>query len=91
MTPLPHEGTQNYYYEAEKGTLEAPSNVATIVAIVKAECAAAASTEVVPTSNVVVTRLPAKPKKKVSRWILWKLWFNTYRCVTIESINQPRF
>ena len=20
-----------------------------------------------------------KPKKKVSKWILWKLWFNTYR------------
>ncbi|KAH9967889.1 hypothetical protein BC827DRAFT_454625 [Russula dissimulans] len=79
MTPLPHEGTQNYYYEAEKGTLEAPSNVATIVAIVKAECAAAASTEVVPTSNAIVTRLPAKLKRKVSKWILWKLWFNTYR------------
>ncbi len=23
----------------------------------------------------------AKPKKKVSKWILWKLWFNTYRFV----------
>lgn len=22
---------------------------------------------------------PPKPKRKVSRWILWKLWFNTYR------------
>lgn len=21
----------------------------------------------------------AKPKKKVSKWILWQLWFNTYR------------
>lgn len=20
-----------------------------------------------------------KPKKKVSKWILWQLWFNTYR------------
>lgn len=25
-------------------------------------------------------RSPAK-KKKVSRWVLWKLWFNTYRYV----------
>jgi hypothetical protein len=22
-----------------------------------------------------------KPKRKVSRWILWQLWFNTYRWV----------
>lgn len=22
---------------------------------------------------------PTKPKKKVSKWILWQLWFNTYR------------
>ena len=24
-------------------------------------------------------KTPSKPKKKVSRWILWQLWFNTYR------------
>ena len=26
-------------------------------------------------------RPPAKKKKKVSKWILFKLWFNTYRSV----------
>ena len=24
---------------------------------------------------------PPRPKKKVSKWIIWKLWYNTYRSV----------
>jgi len=87
MTSFPPEGAPDYYHEAEKGTLEAPPKAVTIVTFVRAKCAAAASTEVVPVSNVILTRLPAKPKKKISKWILWTLWFNTYRCVSIESIN----
>jgi hypothetical protein len=26
-----------------------------------------------------VKKAPPKPKRKVSKWIRWKLWFNTYR------------
>lgn len=42
----------------------------------------------VATKEVAVAPKPkpaAKPKKKVSKWILWQLWFNTYRLVLISS------
>lgn len=32
-----------------------------------------------PASKPAAAKPPAKPKKKVSKWILWQLWFNTYR------------
>jgi len=34
------------------------------------------------TKEVVVAAKPkpaGKPKRKVSKWVLWRLWFNTYR------------
>ena len=35
------------------------------------------------TQEVILSEKPAssapKPKRVVSRWILWNLWFNTYR------------
>lgn len=38
------------------------------------------------TKEVVVTAKPSKPppkpKKKVPLWIIWTLWFNTYRYIT---------
>ena len=27
----------------------------------------------------IVAKPVVKPKKKVSKWVLWRLWFNTYR------------
>lgn len=28
-----------------------------------------------------------KPKKKVSKWIIWQLWFNTYRFVVFTRLS----
>ncbi|EIM90402.1 uncharacterized protein STEHIDRAFT_51165 [Stereum hirsutum FP-91666 SS1] len=30
---------------------------------------------------------PTKPKKKVSKWILWQLWFNTYRKLFVFTVT----
>ena len=35
-------------------------------------------------TTVTVAPRPAAKKKKVSKWILWKLWFNTYRYARIH-------
>ena len=83
------------YSEAEKGTLEMPR--AMEVAYPKDEKKGlypdekkedvAVNTVAVPEmkkdSPAAVNRPKpaAKPKKKVSKWILWQLWFNTYRFV----------
>ena len=45
-----------------------------------------AAVNVFPNPSVKKDTVPApkpapKPKKKVSKWILWQLWFNTYRYV----------
>ncbi|KAI0003273.1 hypothetical protein BJV74DRAFT_764575 [Russula compacta] len=76
---LPREGAPTTYDEAEKGTLEVHSGPVIIAApgIVdekKVEPSAVAS--VVPVNNPTTTK---PPTKKVSKWILWQLWFNTYR------------
>ncbi|KAH8983546.1 hypothetical protein EDB86DRAFT_2811455 [Lactarius hatsudake] len=70
------------YDAAEKGTLEnhsGPSSVATLALIdekKKVESPLVDSKEVVPIPKPPTTK---PPPKKVSRWILWQLWFNTYR------------
>jgi len=78
--PLP-EGALTVYDEAEKGPLTGPVTVADLGLVnEKVE-------EKVKPSNVISAEVfpaaasPAKPpaKKKVSKWILWQLWFNTYR------------
>lgn len=35
----------------------------------------------------LLPKSPGKPKKKVSKWILWQLWFDTYRCVSRTLIT----
>ena len=83
------------YSEAEKGTFETPRQLE--VAYPKDEkkglypdekkgdVAAFAVAELKKDTPAAVNRpKPApKPKKKVSKWILWQLWFNTYRLVTL--------
>ncbi len=75
------------YDAAEKGTLEnhsGPSSVATLALIdekKKVDIPLALSKEVPPIPKLPTTKPPAK--KKVSKWILWQLWFNTYRYVSI--------
>ena len=40
---------------------------------------------IVEKKDVRPSKPPPKPKKKVSKWILWQLWFNTYRSVLTHS------
>jgi hypothetical protein len=45
-----------------------------------------------PAAQVVqvapVKKAPAKPKRKVSKWVRWKIWFNTYRSDLIIIFYQ---
>lgn len=48
------------------------------------------STVTTTTKEVVVAAKPkpaAKPKRKVSKWVLWRLWFNTYRYLSFLCDN----
>ena len=89
--PLP-EGAVTVYDEAEKGTLEVPSGPVTVTAFglvdgkVEEIKPSAVMSSGAPISSEA-TKPPAK-KKKVSKWILWTLWFNTYRCVSIVSTSR---
>lgn len=81
------------YSEAEKGTLEMPRTMEIAYPkdekknIFPDEKKDNADVTTLPVSELkkdapaAVNRpkAPAKPKRKVSKWILWQLWFNTYR------------
>ena len=81
------KGGVTVYDEAEKGTLEVPSGPLTVetFGLVNGKVEESKPSTVlpsgVPVSSSVATKPPAQ-KKKVSKWILWTLWFNTYRCVS---------
>ncbi|KAI9457759.1 hypothetical protein BJY52DRAFT_1374377 [Lactarius psammicola] len=83
MSTTEFHGAAPAYDAAEKGTLEnhsGPSSVATLALIdekKKVDTPLVASKEVIPIPKPPATKPPAK--KKVSKWILWQLWFNTYR------------
>jgi len=84
--PLP-EGAVTVYDEAEKGTLEVPSGPLTVAAfgLVNGKVEELKPSTVIPSGVPVSSSEATKPpaKKKVSKWILWTLWFNTYRCVSM--------
>jgi len=68
--------------DAEKGVLDLSSQINTPPVIGDSEKKALASLPPVAAPLPVVLTKTDKPKpakKKVSKWILWKLWFNTYR------------
>ncbi|KAF8478978.1 hypothetical protein DFH94DRAFT_35118 [Russula ochroleuca] len=86
----PPEGTPNAYDEAEQGTLEVQSGPASTVFApgsidekmvdgkeVNPSVVFSSESQVIPVSNATTSKPPVK--KKVSKWILWNLWFNTYR------------
>jgi len=85
------EAAVTVYDDAEKGTLEVPSGpltVATFGLLNEKVDEIKPSTTI--SSGVPVSSEATKPpvKKKVSRWLLWTLWFNTYRCVSIVSTSR---
>lgn len=60
--------------DAERGTLEKPP-------IVISDSEKQSLTSPQPTVAVTLSKVdkPKPAKKKVSKWVLWRLWFNTYR------------
>jgi hypothetical protein len=97
MDPLsPPEGAPNAYDEAEQGTLETHSGPPTVSApesidekVVdgkEVNRSVVFSSEVIPVNNATTSEPPVK--RKVSKWILWNLWFNTYRYVSIMSAGR---
>lgn len=87
----------NVYDDAERGTQDAHSSSTTVSApesidekVVdegKVKPPVVISSEVVPVSKATPSKPPAK---KVSKWILWTLWFNTYRLVSIVGMSAGR-
>ena len=91
----PPEGAPNAYDEAERGVQDVHSGSTTDSASTsinekevdegKVKPAVVISSEVVPVSKTTPSKPPAK---KVSKWILWTLWFNTYRSVSVMSTSR---
>ena len=78
---------------AERGTVEVHAGLSSVATLVfnderKVDTTLIVSKEAIPVPNHPTNKPPAK--KKVSKWILWQLWFNTYRYVSITSA-RPRF
>jgi len=95
-TPPPKDAP-NAYDEAERGTTQdnhsGPTTVSTpgsidekVVDGLKVKSPVIISSEVVPVTNATPSKPPAK--KEVSKWILWTLWLNTYRSVSIVSASR---
>lgn len=90
ITDIP-QGAAPAYSEAEKGTLDTPRPME--VAYPKDEkkeiypdeksgavtVNTFAVSELKKDAGARPTKPPPKPKKKVSKWIVWQLWYNTYR------------
>lgn len=89
----PPKDAPNAYDEAERGTqdshsihsgpttVSAPGSIDEKVVEEIVKPPVVISSDVVPVSKAT----PSKPPAKVSRWILWTLWFNTYRSVSMSA------
>ena len=82
------------YDAAEKGTLDdhsRPSSVTTLALSdqMKLDTPLDAPKEVITIPKPLATK--PSTKEKISRWILWQLWFNTYRHVSITSTHLCLF
>ena len=91
--PLPEGAIAvTVYDEAEKGTLELPSARITVATfgVVNEKVDEIQPSTVISSGVPVVRSEVAKPpaKGKVSKWILWSLWFNTYRWASIVSTSR---
>lgn len=69
------------YDAAEKGTLEPAMPPQALILSSKDEKMLMQEKEALPSLEKAAAPKPPvkKPKKKVSKWILWQLWYNTYR------------
>ena len=82
------------YDAAEKGTLEDHSKPPSVTTLAlsdqtKVDTPLDASKEVIPIPKLLTTN--PSTKKKVSKWILWQLWFNPYRYASIMSTRLGLF
>ena len=87
MSDTTPQGAAPAYSEAEKGGIDSPKAVypkdeKKPIYLDEKRAVDVAAYPVPEKKDTPATR-PAKPapkpKKKVSKWIIWKLWFNTYR------------
>ncbi|KAK7473166.1 hypothetical protein VKT23_001265 [Stygiomarasmius scandens] len=72
------------YNDAEKGTVEVATPLGYLPTLYPEAEKKIVDTVALPevkkeTATPPVKKSPPKPKKKVSKWIRWTLWFNTYR------------
>jgi len=90
MTPVPLEGTPTPYDEAERGTLVGSWGTTSPVSLNSVDEKKVEHPAGVPTGVVLGKGTATKPpaRKKVSKWVLWNLWFNTYRCVSTTSASR---
>ena len=84
------ESTSPSYDAAEKATLEVYAGPADVTTLdeKRVDSSVVVTSEAVPPSREAAIKPPPAKKKKVSKWILWNLWFNTYRFVSIISIGS---
>ena len=72
--------TPAFHHDPEKGTLTVLPPMPPQPALTRVSEKASLSTPAPPHAVVLPNSdKPKPPKKKVSRWIRWQLWFNTYR------------
>lgn len=81
---LPPKGAAPAYDEAEKGALDV--HIRPVEVAFNDEKKDLTVTQVLPVSPPVKeaqpppAKAPGKPaKRKISRWILWQLWYDMYR------------
>jgi hypothetical protein len=88
------KGTPQAPLDPEKGTLETlpptlvyNQDVKTALDVFPASKEKDSAVTTTTKEVVVAAKKPApKPKKKVSKWVLWRIWFNTYRYVVVVVI-----
>lgn len=89
MSPNPQTAAPAYD-DAEKGTLEITQPLPVFTTDTKDEKAAMKDmSPPLPTLTKTAHKPPAK--KKVSKWILWKIWFNTYRYPLLLALVRGHF
>jgi hypothetical protein len=87
----PEKGLLDSQVEPYNGDVKAPlsSTVSPAISLTKEKDLAVTTT----TKEVAAkpSKPPSKPKKKVPLWIVWTLWFNTYRYILTIATKADRY
>jgi hypothetical protein len=89
LTSDPEKGLLDSQVVSYNGDVKSPlSTVSPAFPLTKEKDAVTTTTKEVTTKS---SKPPPKPKKKVPLWIVWTLWFNTYRYIVSIVTNADRF